>query len=814
MSLINPAILYGLILAAIPVLLHFLLRSKPKKLLFPALQLIVIRRKNNVRRMRLRHLWLLLLRILVIALLVFAITRPSLPAANYGLNRREILSLLGIVGVAAAAYFGTVHFWRKKRLTDHDFAYRRTLLRGGTGIGMLLLFALLVAWPYKNRVLGELTAPVPVTAKNVPVAAVFLFDTSLSMGYQHENKTRLQRATEIALEQLSQLPAGSRIAVADTSNDEEILFRADLVGAKSRIDALEIHAAAIPLNIRTGTALDTQLTDREFQFAEQEKVPENLRRDSHLREVYLFTDMSAHGWKMTAASALQETMKEFEWANVYIIDVGILEPTNFSVSALRLSKPVVPIGGELTVTANVDGIGKGTANETRMLELYLEDMNGKRVKKGQQLAQPGDSVEFSPVGGLRAPMSRGEVRLVSSDPLEGDDVLFFTVAVRPPPQVLVVYQNYDEAHFWIKALAPDDLKESRARFRVKPLHVSKFKPSSLAGPAVVCLINLATPSVPIWNALGEFVEDGSGLFVVVGNRRVDPVAYNRDSAQAILPGKLLARLSFTPAERLDLGVLEHPVLKKFDTLGGAAELSFIDIHRYWRVKTHKDASVVIPYSDWRTDPALLERAYGKGRVLLFTTAVDRERTGREEWADLAGGHVWPFFILADQITHYLARQRIGTLNYIAGETVRVPLDPEQPVSRYLMQKPGTFQQLPGEVAEGSESITIEDADLLGNYTLVGADKKSTFIAGFSVNPDPAESDFTRLEESELNALFGEDRYDVARDIDELTRRVSQGRIGQEVFPFVLAFVLIVFCGEHLVSNRFYKAEQEPEHRSK
>gem|GEM_PF-231015 len=809
MSLINPAILYGLGLAAIPVLLHFLLRSKPKKLLFPALQLIVIRRKNNVRRMRLRHLWLLLLRILVIALLVFAITRPSLPAANYGLNRGEILTLLAILGVAAAVYFGVVHFWRRKRLTNHDFAYRRTLLRGGTGIGLLLLFTLLVAWPYKNRVLGELTAPASNAAENVPVAAVFLFDTSLSMGYQQENKTRLERAAEVAVDHLSNLPPGSRIAVADTSNDEEILFQADLVGAKSRIDALEIHPVAVPLNIRVRNALDAQLTDREFQFAEQESIPEKLRRDSHLREVYLFTDLSAHGWKMNAARTLQDTLKEYEWANVYIIDVGILEPTNFSVSALELSKRVVPIGGELIVTANVDGVGKGTSSETRMLELYLEDMDGKRVPKGRQLVQPGDSVEF-PVRGLRAPMSRGEVRLVSSDPLDGDDVRYFTVAVRPPPQVLVVYENYSEALFWIEALAPGNLNQSQARYRVKPLHVSKFKPSDIAGPSVVCLVNLATPSVPVWNALGEFVEGGGGLFIAAGNRRVDPVAYNRDSAQDILPGKLLARLSFTPAERLDLGVLEHPVLKKFDTFGGAAELSSVEVHWYWRVKPHKAASVVIPYSDWRTDPALLERVYGKGRVLLFTTAI-----GREEWADLpAVPSGWPYVVLVDQITNYLARQRIGTLNYTAGETILVPLDPERPVNRYLMQKPGTFQQLPGAVAEGSESILIDDADRLGNYTLVGSEKKSTFATGFSVNPDPNESDFRRLEEPELNRLFGEGRYDVARDIDELTRRVSQGRLGQEVFPLVLFLVLVVFCGEHFVSNRFYKAEQKPEHKSK
>ena len=763
--------------------------------------------------MRLRHIWLLLLRILVIAILVFAITRPSLPAANYGLNARETLVSLAIVGVAAAAYWGVMRYWRQQRLTNHDFAYRRTLLRGGTGVATLLLLLLLVAWPYKNRVLGELTAAVPNAVENVPVAAVFLFDTSVSMGYQHENETRLQRAQAISLEQLGSLPPGSRIAVADVSNDDTILFQADLVAAKSRIDALEVNPVAIPLNVRVDDAIETQLDDRKFQFEEQGEIPEQLRRDKFLREIYLFTDMAAHGWKMTAAASLRELMQKHEWANVYIIDVGIAEPTNFSVAKLRLSKRTVPLGGELFVTANVDGVGKGTDEATRMLELYLEDAGGKRIKKGQKPAKPGDAVEF-PVRGLNGPISRGEVRLVSSDPLEQDDVRYFTVAVRPPPQVLVVYEDYDDVLYWVEALAPGELSQTSARYRVKSIRADKFTPQDLVGPAVVCLVNLATPAVSTWKALDDFVEAGGGLFVVLGDRRVDPIAYNRDTAQAILPGRLLARLPFTPPERLDLGVLDHPVLKKFDTVGGAAELSSIDIYQYWRLKPDKEASVVIPYSDWRTDPALLERPHGRGRVMVFTTSVDRSNpdvAGRDAWADLPSSS-WPFLIFADQMTHYLARQRLGTLNYMAGESVIVPLDPEQPIDRYLMQKPQTFQQLPGEVRGGADFISIEDADRLGNYTLIGADKKSTFKTGFSVNPDPQESNFAKLETRELNELFGEGRYDVARDIEELTRRVTQGRIGQEIFPFVLAFVLVFFCTEHVVANRFYKAEQEPEHK--
>ena len=47
---------------------------------------------------------------------------------------------------------------------------------------------------------------------------------------------------------------------------------------------------------------------------------------------------------------------------------------------------------------------------------------------------------------------------------------------------------------------------------------------------------------------------------------------------------------------------------------------------------------------------------------------------------------------------------------------------------------------------------------------------------------------------------------MAGDLEELQRRVGDMRIGREVFPMVLLLLLIVFCCEHLVANRFYEAD--------
>src|SRR5262245_22344098 len=76
MTFIHPALLAGLALVALPVLLHLIMRQQPKHVLFPAFRFLQQRARTNQRKLRLRHLLLLLLRMLLIAAFCLALTRP------------------------------------------------------------------------------------------------------------------------------------------------------------------------------------------------------------------------------------------------------------------------------------------------------------------------------------------------------------------------------------------------------------------------------------------------------------------------------------------------------------------------------------------------------------------------------------------------------------------------------------------------------------------------------------------------------------------------------------------------------------------
>jgi len=79
-SLLQPAFLFGLAALLVPVLLHLVHRERRQTLEFPSLMFLRRIPHRSVRRQKLRHLWLLALRCLGLALLTLGFAQPLLQA--------------------------------------------------------------------------------------------------------------------------------------------------------------------------------------------------------------------------------------------------------------------------------------------------------------------------------------------------------------------------------------------------------------------------------------------------------------------------------------------------------------------------------------------------------------------------------------------------------------------------------------------------------------------------------------------------------------------------------------------------------------
>lgn len=90
MTFLDPAVLIGLLAAAIPVIIHLLNLRRLKKIEFSTLAFLKELQKNKIRKIKIKQWLLLALRVLIILLIVLAFARPALRG-------------LSIVGTTSAA---------------------------------------------------------------------------------------------------------------------------------------------------------------------------------------------------------------------------------------------------------------------------------------------------------------------------------------------------------------------------------------------------------------------------------------------------------------------------------------------------------------------------------------------------------------------------------------------------------------------------------------------------------------------------------------------------------------------------------------
>ena len=87
MSFIHPLALLGLAAAAIPALLHLLHRRIPPEIDFPPVRYLSVAERESARRLKLRHLLLLIFRTALIVAIVLAAARPLVPLRGGGAHQ-------------------------------------------------------------------------------------------------------------------------------------------------------------------------------------------------------------------------------------------------------------------------------------------------------------------------------------------------------------------------------------------------------------------------------------------------------------------------------------------------------------------------------------------------------------------------------------------------------------------------------------------------------------------------------------------------------------------------------------------------------
>ena len=354
----------------------------------------------------------------------------------------------------------------------------------------------------------------------------------------------------------------------------------------------------------------------------------------------------------------------------------------------------------------------------------------------------------SDVGGPVA----GAVTL-SPDGLAEDDHRDFVVQVPRELKALVVdgspnpVRYRDEVFFLEAALsAPNSpirpvVKDATAGLR-----------ESLDDYDVVVLANVPAPVPEEVARLKAFVERGGGLLISMGDK-VEPEPWDARM------GELLPRpLRLVKAAGSESGAGDGRQAKLGDIRWG--DLLFAPFsgrgregllgarfQRYMLVEggTRSDGSEVLAAFDDGA-PAFITARRGRGRVLLFTSTLDRD------WGDFAIRT--SYLPLMQRAAAWLAGalDERETLEGRVGQTVVLHPDPQAPVASV---KSPSDVAVPVRV-EADHALQVGPLPEPGLYRTFDASGQLLPASRFAVTLDPADSDLTRLDEAQLQAYFGEE----------------------------------------------------------
>jgi len=408
-----------------------------------------------------------------------------------------------------------------------------------------------------------------------------------------------------------------------------------------------------------------------------------------------------------------------------------------------------------------------------------------------------------------------EFRLKARDQLGFNDTRFLTFSIREARRVLI--------------LADDASRPAEFRRNLEALGydatIKTAPDENLAGYKAVYLFSLAKPADTLWKQLDEYVRQGGSLGIIPGDETMNVDAYNKGTAQKLMPGEFLRVLTKGDAKEQAGGakwdfsqdsIFQHAVLRKFREWRNDPTTDFIANPRrtffYWEVKPHpKEASALVSYNEESKHAALLERHLDKdsGRILLLTTRMDY--LGDLPWNNFLQNSF--YLVITSEMTNYLAGNPDDVnLNFTSGQGDPAVIIPAAPrFAAYNLRGPELFDPLP--VADKQTELRVKQATAPGNYTIEGVEHAggTSRVAAFSINLPSEESNLSRVPPREIETLLGPDAV-LPLDRRANIRDALRGHWSEpvELFPLLMVLLLFVLALENLLANKFYKKEATEE----
>lgn len=735
LSALNSALLWGMTAISVPIVIHLLNRRRFKILHWAAMDFLLEAARANRKRVQMEHLIVLLLRCLAVFLVVAAVSRP--------------VSTSGALSMLPGA--------------------------------------------------------------RDQVERVIVLDDSASTGEKEGDKTAFDDEKRLVVELINDLARarpgdlltiirGSRARHADLVRSEAKSGRTDDVAR--RIDSWVPSDTRFPIK----EAIDEALSSRGDEKAEKAGLK---------RYIYILTDLRKSDWADTGQGdflAVHEAMRNAgKETQFFLVDAGHDDPTNVGITSLQPQEKLVTTAIPQKLVASVRNYGRTSAHEVR-LNLTVGASSVPVVPIPE--IKPGETKEveigytFTEAGPYAA-----TVRL-EGDRLPPDDRRDVALEVVKAVRVLLVDGKptddllESQVFYLERALAPPG--EVKSGVEVVTVPAERVTEEDLSSYHAVILCDLDRFPTQRLPALERYVREGGGLAIFVGED-VDPIAYEKDlwtakdKSGALIAGAglLPCRLGEMkkPPSPIKLGApsFDHPLLRIFSGDNNPF-LSRVRAKKHFTLPIDqvkdKTTKVICRWEDVENTPAIVEKPFGDGRVVLVNTSASRA------WTD------WPrepsFPVIAQELVRHLSPAATKGKNLVVGEPILRAINPALFEAKAKLTIPGEKNPRELLAARNDQSdalwFTYSDTFTAGVYQLElqpRASGASPRVESFAVELDPREGELAKMEPGLLQKALSDVNFKIEPPGHSLLSMTEGER--SELWRFCAFLLLAVLAAEGILS---------------
>ncbi|MBN1853241.1 MAG: BatA and WFA domain-containing protein [Pirellulales bacterium] len=748
-------------------------------------------------------------------LFLIAILAGAIPVVLHMISRQK----------APVLPFSTLRFLQnsvqrtRRRKRIHDLVL--LLLR----MVALVLVAVALAKPTVRHLGGLL-------GRNSARAMVIILDNSASMATVDQTGSRWERATHVAEQLLNQLSnrdsAGLFVTCGPIVPETNRLYQNHEAIYQS-LNACQVRHERADLTVQLQAARS---------LLRREEAPN--------KEIYVITDMQAVSWNVLdkqingknqstdnnrnpprQAGFRSTDFDSSEIIPIVLVDVHGPPLPNVALGEfeMNITAPIAGVPVEATVTV----VGDRMADQQKHVELLLD---GRKLAVSPTLSVGAGETkrhtfQFTPE---QAGLLRGEFRLLGNDACPLDNQRFFSLVVDPHIPVAIVQTSDDDiaylkdTYYLERALALRN--QGTWAIHATLLNPRQLMSEQLSKFSVVICVNLPALDSTTMQKLHQYVMGGGHVLWTCG-KNVDPAQYhamNEEVGGQMLPAQMTEVLG-QPAGRADprhIGWLDnqYPALEPLMEPASLYQSVLVHQHMGMVAPKESDARVLIRLDDG--EPLLVERAVGRGSVLLLATSV---------WVDWTNLPLRPLFLpLMTRLVFHLADSDAGSIQCYAGKPLQFPISADID-SAIEITRPASNNGIPSSFRFSAKDFSAHEQTSSG-YQASGSDPSHAFFysethdvgiyeikitsadrtrqLAFGVNLDPVELDASVLDLKQLEDRFQSRTLIFCNQPEDLLDSMTRLREGVSLWELFLIVVLVALVAEAYVANRRVSIEAAPQ----